>query len=163
MERCLELRLLTESIIRQIGISNLLDVVDAVKLSQSPFLMGSTEHIKQWCDPSIVTPLIPWLNYGKFSRSYHENLRSQAWLELSHLLKERAYHCIVCASTKRLHLHHTFYSDAQYSTIPWLYPLTSLVTVCRSCHDEIHSDPNWKTNQFQLFKHYDSTDWSFSS
>ena len=159
MERIHELRIKTRELIDQIGIRSVFDFIDAVKLSQSPFLQGSLEHVRKWMEPEKAGQWIKWTSYGGFSRNYHENLRSSAWLELSHILKAKSIHCIVCSTTKGLHLHHTFYDDSRYLTLPWLYPTRSLITVCRSCHNQIHALENWKVEQFSLFQHYSYDDW----
>jgi 5-methylcytosine-specific restriction endonuclease McrA len=71
-------------------------------------------------------------------REYREvYLRSEHWRETRAAALERAEHkCQVCASTKRLDVHHNTYERLGQERP------ADLVVLCRTCHDRHHSNYN---------------------
>lgn len=57
------------------------------------------------------------------------------------ILKRDKYSCTKCSLTsisgKNLQVHHTYYEGDMF---PWDYPDSSLVTLCRKCHEKEHPE-----------------------
>ena len=68
---------------------------------------------------------------------YSELLKDFNWIAVRNKVIVRdGNKCTVCGSRKNLNVHHTFYySD---NRPPWLYSLSSLLTVCEPCHYDYH-------------------------
>jgi 5-methylcytosine-specific restriction endonuclease McrA len=52
------------------------------------------------------------------------------------IFKRDGYKCTVCGKKQRIEAHHTFYYEDYRE--PWLYPNSSLITLCKNCHKEYH-------------------------
>jgi 5-methylcytosine-specific restriction endonuclease McrA len=67
---------------------------------------------------------------------YRQQLKTQEWYKKSGLVKLRdGNKCTQCDSYGPLHVHHTFYEAGRMA---WDYPDESLVTLCLTCHKNIH-------------------------
>lgn len=71
------------------------------------------------------------------SMSYDQMLQTAEWYFTRKAIIDRDTCCTRCSSTKNLQVHHTFYY--RMKTYPWLYPKSSLITLCDKCHAEIHA------------------------
>ncbi len=68
---------------------------------------------------------------------YGKLLLDLRWKAKAQKIKKRDRNkCTVCGSTKRLLVHHTYYYKNKVN--PWEYPDKSLLTLCKSCHDDYH-------------------------
>ena len=73
---------------------------------------------------------------------YHQQLEHPLWAEKrSMILKRDQYQCRLCGSHHDLQVHHIKYSSGKKA---WEYPNSTLVTLCRECHQKVHSDKNHK-------------------
>ena len=69
--------------------------------------------------------------------NYYKLLKDSRWYrKRKKILKRDKNKCTVCGATKNLVVHHTFYYDED--TRPWLYPNSSLITLCKTCHNGWH-------------------------
>lgn len=51
------------------------------------------------------------------------------------VLRRDKFTCRGCESRKNLQCHHSYYEMGKYI---WEYPLSSLVTLCKDCHEKFH-------------------------
>lgn len=71
---------------------------------------------------------------------YHQQLEHPLWYKKRKIILERDNHkCVLCGSTENLQVHHTKYFKNRYA---WEYANSTLVTLCRECHQKVHSDKN---------------------
>jgi len=69
--------------------------------------------------------------------NYYKLLKDSRWYrKRKKIFKRDNGKCTVCGTTKNLVVHHTFYYDKD--TRPWLYPNSSLITLCKTCHNDWH-------------------------
>ena len=103
--------------------------------------MESSEPQKQPLKPSKQSS-------GKtISQTYEEQLKDPRWLKKrKRVLVRDNYQCILCGSDHDLQVHHTEYRDGKRA---WEYPNIVLVTLCKECHQNVHSDPNHKLNPYR--------------
>ncbi len=66
---------------------------------------------------------------------YSEKLKDPRWQKVRLKIFERdEFECATCGNSKStLFVHHKYY---EYGIEPWDYPLNSLVTLCKTCHEE---------------------------
>lgn len=68
--------------------------------------------------------------------NYNQQLRSKKWKEKRQSILERDnFCCVKCNSKENLQVHHTLYISGRKA---WEYNNKLLITVCASCHFEIH-------------------------
>ena len=80
------------------------------------------------CDKKVIYAVIRMLPYGIF-------LQTPYWKVIAENQKRCAgKKCAICGSTKNLNLHHTTYKNHGDE----ICHLDDLVTVCQSCHKDIH-------------------------
>lgn len=73
--------------------------------------------------------------FGQYT--YRQLLSRDAWrLMRKSVLQRDNSKCTLCGSTHNLHVHHKYYIDKNR---PWEYDKKALVTLCQSCHRNIHS------------------------
>lgn len=73
-------------------------------------------------------------------KQYHQDLESIKWKRKALRIKIRDnFKCRLCESTKDLNVHHTKYHK---DTRAWEYPDSTLVTLCKECHQKVHQDPS---------------------
>lgn len=73
---------------------------------------------------------------------YKEQLGHPLWTKKRKVILERDNHtCQLCGSNENLHIHHTQYKKGNKA---WEYPNSTLVTLCKDCHQKVHAD---KTNE----------------
>lgn len=71
-------------------------------------------------------------------RDYQKQLKHELWLKKRKTIIEMdGYQCVKCGSKCNLEVHHTKYYMDKYA---WEYPNSTLVTLCRKCHEEVHKD-----------------------
>ena len=71
---------------------------------------------------------------------YHQQLEHPLWYKKRKIILERDNHkCVLCGSTENLQVHHMKYFKNRYA---WEYANSTLVTLCRECHQKVHSDKN---------------------
>lgn len=69
---------------------------------------------------------------------YYKSLQNKKWIEKRKLVLERDNNkCTICGNTQNLCVHHTFYWSNKYCPA-YDYPISSLITLCSSCHKEYH-------------------------
>lgn len=74
----------------------------------------------------------------KKQQPYKELLLSEKWLaKRSQVFKRDGYKCQKCGSNKQLNCHHTYYVTGKK---PWEYSMSSLLTLCQTCHTKLHSE-----------------------
>lgn len=68
-------------------------------------------------------------------QEYYEKLKDPRWQKKRlEVLQRDEFMCRKCYDDKStLNVHHTYY---QKGFEPWEYPLSSLITLCESCHEE---------------------------
>lgn len=72
-------------------------------------------------------------------QTYDEFLKSAYWRKVRLLILKRDNSCCCnCGSTQNLHIHHTTYKHH----LKELENLEDLITLCKSCHNEIHGRVN---------------------
>ena len=71
--------------------------------------------------------------------TYAEKLRDPRWRATSLRIRRRdGWKCIKCGTTRRrLDVHHTRYLPKRD---PWDYPDHMMVTLCRPCHEDQHTE-----------------------
>ena len=80
---------------------------------------------------------------------YARYLEMSQWIKKREKIKARDEHrCQLCGSVNNLQVHHTKYNTEEL-TPPWAYPDKTLITVCKCCHEKIHSDPNHPLNPYK--------------
>lgn len=73
---------------------------------------------------------------------YQLELKDKRWKDVSiKILKRDGFKCVLCGSSSELQVHHTKYHSDKKA---WEYPNSTLVTLCKECHQKVHSD---KTNE----------------
>ena len=83
--------------------------------------------------------LIP--DYASDSRSYDDLLYDVRWYKKRAIILARDKNqCQHCGSYDNLRVHHKYYSKYPDETkvYPWNYPDRALITLCDSCHKEVH-------------------------
>lgn len=75
--------------------------------------------------------------------TYKEQLLTLEWKNKRlKILKRDGYKCTKCSSTKNLHVHHKTYDKTKMA---WQYPNSNFITVCETCHNEIHKGKHIST------------------
>lgn len=70
--------------------------------------------------------------------AYKKQLEHPLWTRKRHVILERDQHkCCLCGSEFNLQVHHTQYRKGNKA---WEYPNSTLVTLCKECHQKVHSD-----------------------
>ena len=70
---------------------------------------------------------------------YSQQLRQPEWRRLrERVLRRDGYRCRRCGATSRLEVHHRYYLRGHMA---WQYPMRALVTLCRDCHEWVHTAP----------------------
>ena len=78
---------------------------------------------------------------------YKEQLEHPLWTKKRNVILERDNHqCVLCGSSSDLQVHHTRYEKGNKA---WEYPNAALVTLCKECHQKVHSDPSHKLNPYR--------------
>lgn len=73
-------------------------------------------------------------------QSYYKLLRHPEWFERRRtILTLDGNKCCNCESNKFLQVHHLYY---QFPRVPWDYPNRALITLCKKCHEKLHSEPD---------------------
>lgn len=73
---------------------------------------------------------------------YEKLLKDKRWIIKRGIIKKRdGFKCVKCKSKEKLHVHHLRY---YYNTLPWNIKNIHLITVCESCHEEIHKSTKIK-------------------
>ena len=76
----------------------------------------------------------------KSSKEYEEYIKSSEWQETrQRILKRDAFRCVLCGTTKNLHVHHITYENLGEEKD------ADLVTLCDYCHKRLHESdiPNF--------------------
>lgn len=69
-------------------------------------------------------------------KTYSELLSSPKWkAKREDVFRKKGKHCNRCLITKRLQIHHRYYS---FGYKPWEYPDDCFEVLCASCHSEEH-------------------------
>jgi len=70
------------------------------------------------------------------TKTYSEKLKDPRWQKKRLKILERdKFQCKCCDSTdKTLHVHHIFYLKGYE---PWDYSNSTLITLCKECHQEV--------------------------
>lgn len=70
--------------------------------------------------------------------TYKEQLKDPRWQRIQSEIRQRDnYKCRLCGDTTTfLHVHHVYY---QPNLKAWEYDKESLITLCESCHEFVHS------------------------
>ena len=83
-------------------------------------------------------------NQQKLKKKKHSIITYQEQLEHPYWIKKRKailsrdkYKCLICSSNINVQVHHTKYAKGKYA---WEYPNSSLVTLCKDCHNKVHSN-----------------------
>lgn len=75
------------------------------------------------------------VQFNKFKAMKIDYLNSQTWKAKRELVLARdGYKCVCCDSTASLNIHHI-----RYDKVP-NEPISDLVSLCRSCHIQLHED-----------------------
>ena len=73
---------------------------------------------------------------------YIEELKHPMWAKKRNVILKRDNHkCQLCGSENNLCVHHTKYITGNKA---WEYPNSTLVTLCKDCHEKVHADRNHK-------------------
>lgn len=74
---------------------------------------------------------------------YSESLSDLRWKKKAENIRKRdGNKCRICSSTSNLNVHHRAYlfiKKYQTFLVPWNYPESILITLCKKCHDNGHS------------------------
>ena len=70
------------------------------------------------------------------SATYPMLLATKEWAIKRLEIINRDKKCMECGATKGLQVHHTYYYRKKVD--PWLYPNSSLITLCEYCHSYYH-------------------------
>jgi 5-methylcytosine-specific restriction endonuclease McrA len=83
--------------------------------------------------------LFLYIYFMKLSKTeYNELLLSHKWLaKRAKVFKRDGYKCQRCGVNKNLNCHHKYYL---FKKKPWEYPLSSLLTLCKECHTNLHCE-----------------------
>lgn len=93
---------------------------------------------------------------------YREELKHPMWVKKRNVILKRDNHkCLLCGSENNLCVHHTKYITGNKA---WEYPNSLLVTLCKDCHEKVHSERNNPLNPYrdiwlpiEGFKKYEAT------
>lgn len=78
---------------------------------------------------------------------YHQQLEHPLWEKKRNIiLKRDQYQCRLCGSKHSLQVHHIKYSSDKKA---WEYPNSVLITLCKECHEKVHSDPKHDLNPYK--------------
>ena len=73
---------------------------------------------------------------------YEELLKDPKWKEKrEHIIKRDGHKCLKCGATKNLQVHHLYYETLLTNDMPvspWNYPDSAMITLCETCHLEVH-------------------------
>ncbi len=73
---------------------------------------------------------------------YSQSLSDLRWKQKAEIIKNRdGNKCRICSSTYHLNVHHRAYlfiKKYQSFLVPWNYPDSILITLCKECHDKGH-------------------------
>ena len=73
-------------------------------------------------------------NYDSSKIDHHEYLKTEAWQERRfNTFKRDGFQCVCCGAAKNLEAHHITYKNLGAEL------QSDLVTLCRKCHEDIHS------------------------
>lgn len=73
---------------------------------------------------------------------YREELKHPMWVKKRNVILKRDNHkCLLCGSENNLCVHHTKYITGNKA---WEYPNSLLVTLCKDCHEKVHSNKKHK-------------------
>lgn len=73
---------------------------------------------------------------------YREELKHPMWVKKRNVILKRDNHkCFLCGSENNLCVHHTKYITGNKA---WEYPNSLLVTLCKDCHEKVHSNKKHK-------------------
>lgn len=85
-------------------------------------------------------------NALKSKDEYQQQLQHPLWLKKRGIILNRDQHkCVQCGSEHDLQVHHTRYTKGKKA---WEYPNATLVTLCKKCHTNVHSDLGHKLNPY---------------
>lgn len=80
--------------------------------------------------------------YQEQKLAYQEQLNDERWKEKRlQIMKRDGFKCALCGSKHNLLVHHTRYENGKMA---WEYSDSTLVTLCKDCHVDVHYD----------YKHY---------
>lgn len=83
-----------------------------------------------------------------YKEQYKLQLEHPLWLKKRQIILDRDNHkCMLCGSSENLQVHHTKYSKGKKA---WEYPNSTLVTLCRNCHQKVHDDKSHSLNPFKM-------------
>lgn len=69
--------------------------------------------------------------------AYKEELKDKRWCKVRDMVMKRdGYRCVLCGSSNDIQVHHTIYKGIH----AWEYPLNTLYTLCKQCHESVHND-----------------------
>lgn len=70
--------------------------------------------------------------------TYYQKLQHPNWQRKRlEIMQRDNFTCALCNDKEtQLHVHHVTYEK---NTDPWDYSIWNLVTICRNCHDTLHS------------------------
>ena len=109
------------------------------------------QNIKKENESNSIPVERSCIDYSKCS--YSDLLKTQEWQDKRQKILERdGYICRYCSSTVGLQVHHKYYSvyPNGVRAYPWNYPDDALITLCDSCHRNVHLRKNIKT----YYRHY---------
>lgn len=80
--------------------------------------------------------------------NYEEQLKTEEWKEkrMTIIYRDMGM-CQHCMSSKNLDVHHKYYLEGKKA---WEYPDAALLTLCRSCHENVHKWHKVPTKQTSL-------------
>lgn len=95
----------------------------------------SISHVKEVAPCHASAPAINSEN----AMSYSEDLNDPRWIVLtSKVLRRDEYICQDCGIVAiQPHIHHRYYSNQTPRLKPWMYPISTLRTLCKECHERI--------------------------
>lgn len=70
---------------------------------------------------------------------YYQDLEHPKWHTKRMVIINRDKQCAICGSHLNLQVHHTKYIKGKRA---WEYPNSTLVTLCRDCHQKVHQYPS---------------------
>lgn len=120
------------------------------KFSECEFFLTSTKKIgiftitpksiyrdfPEW----VVKSMVDYKNSPDYQPHYHEQLKMPEWLaKRDIILKRDNFQCTKCKKGYNLQVHHVKYRKLNgVRLLAWEYNNDELITVCGSCHEEIH-------------------------
>lgn len=70
--------------------------------------------------------------------TYQQQLEHPYWINKRKAILSRDRNkCLICGSNINVQVHHTKYGKGKYA---WEYPNSSFVTLCKDCHNKVHSN-----------------------